>query len=215
MTTALMVAVLLRANVPAPDVTSLAQVQEHMGQRVTLQGVVERVSLGKGNQQWQGTGVVLDDDTTVFVTYGAPPAGWAPFVGQRVRVEGLLSPSLTDHEQSLLAPHLRQPGAPTKHAPALKTLVGQRVRLAGLARDAKGGAVLLLGKEPLYLAGLERWPEAVQGKTVAVGGTLRSKQHLPVATKDTKGAISQGTSAASLQWVFEAPTWRLVEEPKR
>jgi hypothetical protein len=198
--------------VKLPEVTLAEHVKPHMGEQVAVSGVIERVSLGKGKSEWQGTGLVLDDDTVVFVSYAEPPAGWAELIGARVRVEGLLSPSLTDHEPSLLAPHLRAPTRPVKDERKLSALLNKRVRLVGTARDAKGGAVLLINNAPVYLAGLESWPTVASGKQVAVGGTLVDKQHLPEAKRDAKGAISQG--AVGSQLVLEAPTWRLIAEPK-
>lgn len=203
---------MMGAPVQVPEVTSGQTVKQHMGSQVIVLGQVERVPLGKGRSEWQGTGLVLDDDTIVYVSYGAPPEGWDALVGTRVRVEGLLRPSLSEHEQSLLAPHLRTPGPPKKEERPVSKLKGQRVRLSGLARDAKGGAVLLLDGAPLYLAGLQSWPSEVHGKAVAVGGKLVEKQYLPEATVDARGAISQG--ARGTQWVLEAPTWRLLAAPE-
>jgi len=211
---ALLVAMLLQgAPVKAPDVTSVEQVKAQMGQDATVVGLVERVEIRKGKGEWQGTGVVLDDDTVIYVTYSAPPEGWAPFVGQRVRVSGRLGPTSSETEQSLMAPHLRPSGLPKKEPRALSSLVGKRVRLSGVARDAKGGAVLLVDGSPVYLQALESWPSHANGKVVSVGGTLVSKEYLPKATRDAKGAISQGTEGGD-QLVFESPTWRVNQEPK-
>lgn len=206
---------LMGARVAVPDVTSAETVRKAMGEKVAVVGQLERVSIGKGKSEWEGTAIVLDDDTTVYVSYGAPPEGWAGLVGARIRVEGLLLPSLDDHGQSLLAPHLREPGKPMKEERSLRKHVGTRVRLSGLARDAKGGAVLLVNDAPLYLSGLERWPSAVKDKRVTVGGMLVDKQHLAEAARGAKGEISQGTAVGSTQYVLEAPTWRLLEEPKK
>lgn len=211
MTTALLLATLL-GGTPMPEVTSAALAKQHLGSRVTLVGVLERVSLNKGKKTWEGTAVVLDDDTSVWVSYGAPPEGWAELLGVRVTVEGTLSPSLDDHAQALVAPHVRAPGKPKRDARAVSTLVGARVRLGGTARDAKGGAVLLVGDEPVYLSGLDAWPPKASGQAVVVTGTLASKQHLPEASRDASGAISQGASGKQL--VLEAPQWRLASEPK-
>lgn len=193
-----------------PEVSSAAQVKEQMANRVVVLGQVERVAMPKG----VGTAIVLDDDTTLYVTYGEPPAGWAPLLGHRVRVEGLLRPSLTDSEPSLIAPHLRSPSTPKKEDRALKTLIDHRVRLSGLARDAKGGAVLMLAEQPIYLAGLDAWPTELQGKPVAVGGTLVSKQFLPVAERNAKGEVSQGTTGPGKQLVLENPVFRALGETK-
>lgn len=195
-----------------PEVTSGALVQEHLGARVTLVGVVERVALEKGKKRWEGTAVVLDDDTTVYVTYDAPPAGWERLVGVRVKVEGLLSPSIDDHSQSLVAPHLRAPATPKRDDTSPSSLAGKRVRLGGVARDAKGGAVLLVGDAPVYLVGLEGWPNAASGKPVVAWGTLAVRQYLPEATRNAKGEVSQGASGKQL--VLEGPQWRLASEAK-
>ena len=201
------------APVQVPEVTDSAAVKDRMGAAVVLIGQLERVPMGKGGKQWHGTAVVLDDDTVVYVTYGAPPAGWEPLLGARVRVEGTLRPSLSEHEQSLLAPHLRNPGTPKKETRVVSKLVGHHVRLSGLARNAKGGAVLLVDGAPLYLAGMQSWPAEAEGKQVAVGGTLVDKQYLPEATRNAKGEVSQG--GAGTQLVLESVAWRLLGEPEK
>ena len=209
----LMVTMLMMgAPVQVPEVTNEATMKQFMGGNVTVVGQLERVAIGKGKSEWQGTGLVLDDDTIVYVTYGAPPEGWEPLVGARVRVEGLLRPSLTDSEQSLIAPHLRQPGKPKPEKRSLADLRNSRVRLSGVARDAKGGAIVLVNDLPIYLAGLAAWPRPIEGKRVAVGGALVEKQYLPQATRNAKGEISQG--AEGKQYVLESPLWRLFQESK-
>ncbi len=174
------------AVLSAVDVTSLEEVRRQMGQQATVVGIIERVPLSKGKH---GTAVVLDDDTTIYVTYEEPPKGWE--VGARVKVSGLLSPSLSE-EQSLLAPHLRGPSAPQKAAQKPRAMLGKRVRLSGVARNTKRGAVLLVEREPVSVDGLTAWPEEALGKEVAVGGQL-------VAGK-------------TAQLVLEAPKWRVVGE---
>lgn len=203
---------MLMTGAPVPDVTSGEKVKKHMGEKVAVVGQLERVAISKG-KSWQGTALVLDDDTIVYVSYGAPPEGWEPVLGARVRVEGLLRPSLDDHGQSLLAPHLREPGKPKKEERSLSKVLNTRVRLSGLARDAKGGAVVLVDNSPLYLAGLESWPTELHGKPVAVSGKLVDREYLPQATRDAKGAISQGAEGSQL--VLEAPTWKLLHEPPK
>jgi hypothetical protein len=201
---------------PSPQqVIDAASVKEQMGNPVTVVGQLERVPLSKGKGEFVGTALVLDDDTLVYLTYGEPPKGFEALVGARLKVEGLLRPSIDDQSQSLVAPHLRAPGSPVKDVRQPSALLGQRVRLSGIARNAKGGAVLLLGDSPVYLQGVESWPLGVDQKLVGVGGKLVSKRYLPEATRDAKGAISQGTSEGSTQWVLEAPVWRVIEEVKR
>ncbi len=202
---------LLALTLAAAPLTSGADLARHLGQRVEVQGVLERVELGKGGKAFEGTGLVLDDDTVIYVTYGAPPPGWEKHLGFTVRVEGLLHPSIGEREQSLIAPHLRQAGTPKRVARKVSEAVGHRVRLVGDARDAKGGAVLLVEGEPVYVLGLEAWPAALAGKRVAAGGTLARAQHLPEATRTAKGEVSQG--AQGTQLVLEQATWRLVAGP--
>ncbi len=204
--------VLMGAPLQVPEVTSAETVKQFMGGKVTAVGQLERVPVGKGNSNWAGTGLVLDDDTIIYLSYGAPPAGWETFIGARLRVEGTLRPSLSEHEQSLIAPHLREPGKPKKEERSLSKLRGNRVRISGIAQDAKGGAVLMIDTAPFYLEGLASWPAEVRGKAVAVGGKLVDKHYLPEAFRDSKGIISQG--AEGTQSVIEAPTWRALKEPK-
>lgn len=207
------IVLVMGAPVQVPEVTSGAAVKQFMGGKVVVVGQLERVPMSKGKGEWQGTALVLDDDTTIYLTYGAPPEGWADLVGSRIRVEGLLRPSLSEHEQSLMAPHLRDPGKPKKEERALFKLLGSRVRLSGIARDGKGGALLLIKDSPYYLDGLARWPSEVEGKLVGVGGKLVDKQYLPEATRDAKGVISQGGEGS--QNVIEAPVWQVIEEKKK
>lgn len=197
--------------VKSPEVSSGAEVQQQLGGRVTVVGQLERVPMQKGVGAWHGTALVLDDDTTVYVTYGAPPPGWEPLVGARVRARGLLMPSLDDHSQSLLAPHLRAPEAPERVSRALPSLAGKRVRVSGVAHDAKGGAALLVDGQPLYLVGLDRWPPGLGGKRVVAGGTVAARPHLPEAKRTARGERSQGATGAQL--VLEQPTWLLADPP--
>lgn len=202
MTTLLFALLLGGAN--TVTIHSGAEVQARLGQQVQVEGQIERVKA----RDALGTAVVLDDDTVIYVTYGAPPEGWA--VGAFVRVEGLLSPSLDDDQRTLMAPHLRLPGKPVIVKRALESLVNRHVRLCGRAQNAKGGAVLLLGRAPVYLEGLDAWPADATGQLVAAGGTVKRRAHLPAAKKNEKGEWSQG-AAGGPQWVLEAPSWRVQE----
>jgi hypothetical protein len=210
------IALVMGAPVQVPEVTSNETVRQHMGGKVVVLGQLERVPMSKGGKEWQGTGLVLDDDTIIYVTYAAPPEGWAELVGARVRVEGLLLPSQSEHEQSLIAPHLRAPGKPKKEERSIGKLMGSRVRLSGIAQNAKGGAILLIKDSPYYLEGVDSWPKEAQGKLVGVGGKLVDKQYLPEVFRDAKGVISQGAEGS--QNVIEAPTWRVIQalpEPRK
>lgn len=205
--------VVMGAPVQVPEVTSNDAVQRQMGNKVTVIGQLERVPIGKGQNEWQGTALVLDDDTTIYVTYAEPPAGWESLVGQRIRVEGTLRPNLTEHEQSLIAPHLRQFGTPKKEERSLGKVMNTRVRVSGIAQNAKGGAVLVVNDAPCYLEKLDSWPTEVIGKLVGVSGKLVDKQYLPQAGKNAKGEWMQGAEGS--QNVIEAPAWRVIQEPKK
>lgn len=197
-----------------PEVTTNEAVKAQMGNKVAVIGQLERVPIGKGKNEWQGTALVLDDDSIIYVSYGPPPAGWEALVGQRLRVEGTLRPNMSEHEQSLLAPHLRDTGTPKKEERAIRKSLGSRVRLSGIAENAKGGALLVINDKSIwYLEGVDSWPDAALGKLVGVGGKLASKEYLPQATKNEKGEWTQG--AQGTQSVIEAPTWRVIQEPKK
>lgn len=203
--------VVMGAPVPVPEVTSSEAVKTQMGNKVAVVGQLERVPIGKGKNEWQGTALVLDDDTIIYVSYAAPPAGWESLVGQRLRVEGTLRPSMSEHEQSLLAPHLRDPGTPKKEARQLGKVMNTRVRVSGIAQNAKGGALLVVGKDSTwYVEKLDSWPAEVLGKLVGVGGKLVDKQYLPQGGKNEKGEWVQGAEGS--QNVIESPTWRVIQE---
>jgi hypothetical protein len=75
----------------------------------------------------------------------------------------------------------------------------------GTARNAKGGAVLLLekGRIVVYIAGRDSWDEKQEGTLVVVRGHLVFKEHLPVATKDEHGGWTQGVDPRHpRQWVL-------------
>lgn len=85
---------------------------------------------------------------------------------------------------------------------------GKVVTVVGVARDAKGGAVVLLEGEPLYVRGLDAWPKGLRDRRVEVTGTLRDEKLIPSPVVDSKGAISQG--AEGNQLVLDTPTWRAL-----
>lgn len=172
------------------------------GERAIVKGTLERVELGKGGKRWLGCAVVLDDGTPLWVTSNAPPDGWEPFLGQFISVEAGLARQNASTPQSLLAPHLLEPARPTVVARPLGSLIDRTVRLVGIAANAKGGAVVLVGGEPVYVAKKDGWPEALTGKRVALGGRLVKTASLPEAARGPKGELSQGTSPGSSQLVL-------------
>lgn len=79
-----------------------------------------------------------------------------------------------------------------------------RTTLLGLARDAKGGAVLVTDTgDPVYLEGLDAWPPELLGKRVRATGRLAQKKYSPDPVVDKTGAISQG--AEGMQTVLMGP----------
>lgn len=88
--------------------------------------------------------------------------------------------------------------------PSLAAKLGSKVAIEGTARDAKGGAVVLIapGEEPVYLEGVARWPDALSGRRVAVEGTLHRKKLLPDPGVEPRTAGAEGD-----QLVLESPTW--------
>jgi len=109
------------------------------------------------------------------------------------------------------------PPAAEKKVVKMKTSRGEpRLDYTGTARDAKGGAVLVMKHGAVaYVEGRERWEDSALGKTVTVRGRLVEKAHLPVARRSPGGAISQGVDpAAPLQWVLvEAEVVPRAESP--
>ena len=170
-----------------------AQLKKTGGAPAAVIGTLERIAVRKG----LGTAVVMDDGKAVWISYGAPPLGWAPLLGKYVRVEGTLASQQSASPQSMLAAHLNNPGKPVEVPRDVLMLVGKRVRLVGIAENAKGGAVLLVGTSPVYVAGKDSWPEAMRTKRVSLGGTLVREQYLPVATVSPTGEVSQGTGGGS------------------
>jgi hypothetical protein len=202
------------AGTHLPKVAKAEHVKITMGKRVILYGKIKRIPMSKGKGKWQGTGLVLVDGTVVYITYGDPPPEWERFLDERVCVRGRLLNWSSLTKQSIVGPHLSELDFPIRidkenrpiPSTALAAKVGRYVTLAGTARDAKGGAVLVLqGKEPVYIDELPSWPEKLHGKKVKAKGTLRHRQYLPEAKVDEKGAISQGT--VGKQYVLENAQW--------
>lgn len=170
-----------------------AQLKKSSASPAAVIGTLERISVRKS----LGTALVTDDGKAVWISYGAPPAGWEPLLGKYVRVEGTLASQRSASPESMMAPHLNSPGTPVEVRREILKLIGKRVRLVGVAENAKGGAVVLIGNSPVYIAGKDAWPEALRTKRVSLGGTLVNEQYLPVATVSPKGEVSQGTTGGS------------------
>lgn len=201
----LLVAAVLNGEPPMLTTGPAVEAQLKVGpSRVTLQGTVERVPMGKKGAL--GTAVVFDDGTAVWLVYGAPPEGWEPLLGAFVRVDGTLQSQSPVSPQSMMAPHLASLGKPVIVKRELPTLVDQPIRLVGTAENAKGGAVVMVDGTPVYVAKKDSWPDALRTKRVSLGGRLTRSQHLPQATVNAKGEISQGTTRASNDYVLRDAT---------
>jgi uncharacterized protein len=78
----------------------------------------------------------------------------------------------------------------------------------GTAYDAKGGAIIEQDDgRVVYLQGLDCWPDELSGGRVVAHGRLVNESYLPEATVAPNGAISQGTTPGSSQWVLKAASW--------
>ena len=64
--------------------------------------------------------------------------------------------------------------------------IGQSVKLRGVAMNRKGGAVLVVGEEHVWIDGLPAWPEGYyrggdRGRRLTVTGILHQDRGLPVS----------------------------------
>ena len=71
-------------------------------------------------------------------------------------------------------------------------IMSKKVLLEGVAKDAKGGAVLVTGDGIVYIKGLQSWNDDMLNKKITVEGILKEEQYLRVSTVNEKGEISQG-----------------------
>lgn len=104
-----------------------------------------------------------------------------------------------------------QPGAPMAGQHSTDSVV-----LAGVARNAKGGAILVTddGRTP-YLLGRSSWPEGVEGRRVVVRGTPGSDHILPEARVLEDGALTQGVMPGSGPQDFLRDTsWSFEDRPE-
>jgi hypothetical protein len=96
--------------------------------------------------------------------------------------------------------------SPKPDTTKLAGYIGKTVTLVGIARDAKGGAVLVTPSgEPVYIGGLDYWLPEFSGKEISVTGVLQEKKYIPDPMTTPNGAISQG--AYGNQYVLEKAQW--------
>ena len=67
-------------------------------------------------------------------------------------------------------------------------------------------AVVVVDGSPIYLTGMDAWPEDVVGKSVTVTGTSRTTDAFE-AHQDDNGAWSQGTAGPVT--FIDDPGWKL------
>ena len=81
----------------------------------------------------------------------------------------------------------------------LEKLIGQKVALHGITRDAKGGAVLITSDEyVIYIKGLDSWPSELVDRALFVSGVLKREELIPDPVIDKNGAISTGAIGEQL-----------------
>jgi len=90
---------------------------------------------------------------------------------------------------------------------------GIEVKLTGVAKNAKGGAVLLVNGSPVYVENLAEWPAGIIDTQVEASGELVDFAYLPESSTSENGEISQGTQAGSTQRVLRRAQWRSLAPP--
>lgn len=90
---------------------------------------------------------------------------------------------------------------------------GLEVRLSGVAKNAKGGAVLLVNGAPVYIEHLAEWPAALVDTRVDASGELVDLAYLPEHVTAEPGALSQGTTAGTTQRVLRHAKWAAPPPP--
>ena len=81
----------------------------------------------------------------------------------------------------------------------LEKLIGQRVSLIGIARDAKGGAVLVTESgSVLYVKGLSSWSSELINKQVSISGLIKTEKIIPDPKISEDGGISAGAIGEQL-----------------
>ena len=77
---------------------------------------------------------------------------------------------------------------------SLQQSINTIASLEGKAANAKAGAVLLLSDNPVYIEGLDYWPQNFIDKQIVLSGKLTLKKYIPKAETDENGLTSQGGS---------------------
>ncbi len=77
---------------------------------------------------------------------------------------------------------------------SLQEMVNASTTLEGKATNAKAGAMVLVGNDPVYIDGLDSWSKNFLDKQVSISGKLVVKSFIPKAEVNKSGEISQGGS---------------------
>jgi hypothetical protein len=99
----------------------------------------------------------------------------------------------------------------TKTLDLVRENIGKKVTLTGKAANAKAGAVVECGSDPVYIDGLDSWPDETLGKVVLIVGVFKRAKLAPDPVYDKQGrGINQGISGES--WVIVDAEWHVVEK---
>jgi hypothetical protein len=102
-----------RAMSTLPTVRTLADIAPNAGKRATIEGVLRRVPLRKGDASHPATALFLSDGTQIWVSYGDIPAGWEGFVDKPIVVEATVwKGPPPGSKQAVGGPHVSDWGAP-------------------------------------------------------------------------------------------------------
>ncbi|QEC47924.1 hypothetical protein FSW04_10315 [Baekduia soli] len=74
----------------------------------------------------------------------------------------------------------------------LEARIGERVTLTGHARNAAAGAILALDAFPVYVGGLQAWPQDVLERVVEVSGTIVARPGAPAGVHGPGDALELG-----------------------
>jgi hypothetical protein len=89
---------------------------------------------------------------------------------------------------------------------SLEQKIGTQVTVDGTARNAMAGAVVLMAdRTPVYIAGLDSWDDAFDGKKISASGTLRKRGADDVLANSGE----QRSGITGDHFVLEQPTWAL------
>ena len=83
--------------------------------------------------------------------------------------------------------------------------VGEQITIDSVAENASQGAVVTVGRTPVYIDGLERWDKATRGQQVSVTGTLRLE---PGDDELVNDKVEHSTGVPSGRYILDGATWK-------